>query len=111
MPRCYYRISVFCSGAEVMAKKTVSKKTGRGSEQFQLRMPDGMREQLAEVAEREGRSMNAVIVTALALYFAQEGMSLSDRVKNDLRDMQKAIERLIEEVAELRQSKLERKLK
>jgi hypothetical protein len=56
-----------------MAKKTVSKKTGRGSEQFQLRMPDGMREHLAGVAERERRSMNAVIVTALALYFAREG--------------------------------------
>jgi hypothetical protein len=88
-----------------MAKKTVSKRTGRGSEQFQLRLPDGMREHLAAVAEREGRSMNAVIVTALAIYFAQEGTPLDDRVKNELRDMRKAIKKLTEEVAELRKSR------
>jgi len=57
-----------------MVKKTISKKkvAGRGSEQFQLRLPDGMRKQLAEVAERQGRSMNVVIVTALAEYFENE---------------------------------------
>lgn len=58
-----------------MAKKTISKKTGQGSEQFQLRLPDGMRKQLARVAEREGRSMNVVIVTALAMYFENEDAS------------------------------------
>jgi hypothetical protein len=31
-----------------------------------------MRKQLARVAEREGRSMNVVIVTALAMYFENE---------------------------------------
>ena len=59
----------------VVAKKTISKKTGQGSEQFQLRLPDGMRKQLARVAEREGRSMNVVIVTALAMYFENEDAS------------------------------------
>jgi predicted transcriptional regulator len=58
-----------------MAKKTISKKTGPGSEQFQLRLPDGMRKQLARVAERNGRSMNAEIVTALANYFENEDAS------------------------------------
>jgi hypothetical protein len=62
----------FTDRAAHMAKKTISKKTGPGSEQFQLRLPDGMRKQLAEVAEREGRSMNVVIVTALANYFENE---------------------------------------
>jgi hypothetical protein len=53
-----------------MVKKTIiSKRTDRGSEQFLLRLPGGMRERLAKVAEREGHTMNAVIVTALAMYF------------------------------------------
>ena len=52
-----------------MKKKIISKRVGPGSEQFQLRLPDGMRKQLAEVAEREGRSMNVVIISALATYF------------------------------------------
>ena len=64
-----------------MAKKTVSKKTGRGSEQFQLRLPDGMRKQLEEVAERNGRSMNAEVVTALAMYFANERQSAAVRAQ------------------------------
>jgi predicted DNA-binding protein len=73
-----------------MVKKT-SKKTGPGSEQFQLRLPDGMRKRLAEVAEREGRSMNVVIVTALAMYFEnqdaapKESQSVATALK-DLRD-------------------------
>ena len=93
-----------------MAKKTISKKAGRELvEQFQLRLPDGMREYLAEVAERERRSMNAVIVTALAVYFAQEGTPLDERVKNELGDMQKAIEDLTKEVAELRSKMTDRK--
>jgi hypothetical protein len=87
-----------------MAKKTIRKKAASELEQFQLRFPNGMREYLAEVAERERRSMNAVIVTALAVYFAQEGTPLDERVKNELGDMQKAIEDLTKEVAELRET-------
>ena len=43
--------------------------TNRTSDKFILRLPDGMREHLAEVAERQGRPMNAVALDALALYF------------------------------------------
>jgi predicted transcriptional regulator len=50
-------------------KKTAAAATSRASDKFILRLPDGMREHLAEVAEREGRSMNAVAVAALAMYF------------------------------------------
>ena len=64
-----------------MVKKAISKKTGPGSDQFQLRLPDGMRKQLAEVAEREGRSMNVVIVTALQMYFEQERQSAAVRAQ------------------------------
>jgi hypothetical protein len=79
-----------------------AKRAGRDSDQFIVRLRDGMREYLAEVAEREGRSMNAVVVTALAIYFAQEGTPLHDRVKNELGDVRTAIEKLTEEVAKLR---------
>lgn len=37
----------------------------RGSEQAMIRMPDGMRDELRAVAERNGRSMNAEIVARL----------------------------------------------
>jgi hypothetical protein len=43
---------------------------GRGSDQFMLRLPDGMRDFIAEIAERNGRSMNAEIITALASHIA-----------------------------------------
>lgn len=38
----------------------------RGSDQFVLRFPAGMRDKIREVAERNGRSMNAEIIARLA---------------------------------------------
>jgi hypothetical protein len=70
-----------------MVKKNISKKAGRGSEQFQLRLPDGMRKHLAVVAEREGRSMNAVIVTALAIYFESEDASPGSKGYRFIKDI------------------------
>jgi hypothetical protein len=59
--------------AEVVGEEIASPAaTNRASDKFILRLPEGMRKQLAEVAEREGRSMNAVAVTALAIYFENE---------------------------------------
>jgi hypothetical protein len=46
--------------------------------------------------------MNAEIVAALAVHFANEGLPLDDRVKNELHRMERLIERLTEEVAALR---------
>lgn len=40
-------------------------KPGRGSDQFPLRLPDGMRERIKTAADRNGRSMNAEIVSTL----------------------------------------------
>jgi hypothetical protein len=51
--------------------KNAFKNAGRGSDQFMLRLPDGMRDMIAEMAEWNGRSMNAEIVTALAGYIAR----------------------------------------
>lgn len=44
-------------------------KPGRGSDQFPLRLPDGMRDQIKEAADRNGRSMNAEIVARLEASF------------------------------------------
>jgi hypothetical protein len=53
-------------GAEV----TPLAKVGRGSDQFALRLPDGLRDRIKAAAERAGRSMNAEIVRALEKEFA-----------------------------------------
>ncbi|WJR66943.1 Arc family DNA-binding protein [Neorhizobium sp. CSC1952] len=42
----------------------------RASEQFALRFPAGMREQIREVADKHGRSMNSEIVIALSAHLA-----------------------------------------
>ena len=41
---------------------------GRGSDQFSLRFPDGMRDELKEAAKANGRSMNAEIIARLEAY-------------------------------------------
>lgn len=48
------------------------RKPGRGSDQFPLRLPDGMRDRIREAAEANGRSMNAEIVARLEESFLQE---------------------------------------
>lgn len=43
----------------------MSGKAGRGSEQFMVRLPEGMRDRIRAAAERHGRSMNAEIIYTL----------------------------------------------
>lgn len=45
----------------------------RTADQFQLRLPDGMRERIADEAKKNGRSMNAEIVSRLEGSFFTEG--------------------------------------
>ncbi len=40
-------------------------KAGRGSDQFMVRLPEGMRERIKRAADRNGRSMNAEVVATL----------------------------------------------
>lgn len=47
-------------------------KPGRGSDQFPLRLPPGMRDQIKRVAEESGRSMNSEILDVLREYFPEE---------------------------------------
>jgi hypothetical protein len=42
--------------------------TNRESDKIIVRLPAGMRKHLAEMAARRGKSMNAEVVTALAIY-------------------------------------------
>jgi uncharacterized coiled-coil protein SlyX len=48
-----------------MAKKPVGKVVGKRADQYMLRFPDGMRENLAKLATANGRSMNTEIIAAL----------------------------------------------
>ena len=43
----------------------------RGSDQFPLRLPDGMRDRVKASAERNGRSMNTEIIMALDAAFPE----------------------------------------
>ncbi|WP_439925292.1 Arc family DNA-binding protein [Nitrobacter sp. JJSN] len=55
-----------------MTKKAAkTTKAGRGSEQFVVRLPPGMRDAIAHEADRNGRSMNAEIVGRLAFSFEE----------------------------------------
>jgi hypothetical protein len=46
-----------------------TKTTGRDSDKFMLRFPDGMRDRIAEAAKANGRSMNAEIIARLQYSF------------------------------------------
>jgi predicted DNA-binding protein len=72
--------------------------TSRDSDKFILRLPDGMRERLAEVAESQGRTMNAVVIGALAEYLAN-----AKSLESQLAGIEKAILALTDKVSEQNQ--------
>lgn len=48
--------------------------TGRESDKFMLRLPDGMRDRIKSVADANGRSMNAEIVSTLSEAYPQKAL-------------------------------------
>lgn len=52
----------------------LSSSTGRDSEKFNLRLPDGMRERIAQAAKANNRSMNSEIVARLEASFSEGGI-------------------------------------
>lgn len=73
--------------------------TGRDSDKFMLRFPDGMRDRIKAAADANGRSMNAEIIARLEASFAQRDVrdispeeinailrALTDRVADLTRD-------------------------
>lgn len=48
---------------------------GRNSDQFSLRFPDGMRSLVKEIADQNGRSMNAEIIYQLERAYSEKTKS------------------------------------
>lgn len=48
-------------------------KTGRGADKFMLRFPDGMRDAMHKLSERNGRSINSEIIVALEKHLTASG--------------------------------------
>ena len=78
-------------------KKRVGTATNRESDKIIVRLPEGMRHALAELAARNGRSMNAEVVAALAIYFANE-------TKDQLSGVETAIRELTDQLASQHQT-------
>lgn len=67
-------------------------KAGRGSDQFPLRLPDGLRDRIKHSAEASGRSMNAEIIAALEEAFP-EPMTLGEFIDRWIAPIAKAPKR------------------
>jgi hypothetical protein len=55
-----------------MAKKQLPKRPGRGSDKFDLRLPDGLRAKLHRLAKANSRSANSEIVARLEKSIADD---------------------------------------
>lgn len=66
--------------------------TGRESDKFMLRLPDGMRDRIKAVAAQNNRSMNAEIVATLEAKYPSHSVSLVARAVetkyDEIRDRQ-----------------------
>ncbi|QIB37011.1 Arc family DNA-binding protein [Rhizobium oryzihabitans] len=62
-------------------------KAGRGSEQVMIRLPDGMRDTLKEIAAANGRSMNAEIVERLGASLQWPWISISPELHDEAIDL------------------------
>lgn len=69
------------------------RQTGRNSDQFNLRLPEGMRERIAEEARTSGRSMNAEIIELLT-FAMQENPNSRAELLMSIREKDREIEHL-----------------
>ncbi|WP_312418951.1 Arc family DNA-binding protein [Shinella sp.] len=74
-----------------------TKKAGRGSDQFPLRLPDGMRDAIKAAAEISGRSMNVEIVSRLEASFSNAELEDAER-----RDYERRIRVLLDNEARMK---------
>lgn len=65
------------------------------SDQFNLRMPEGMRERIAKAARVNARSMNSEIVALL-----EAGLSREDRLLETVESIKEAVDALSAQIAE-----------
>lgn len=75
-------------------KKRADTSTNRESDKIIVRLPAGMREHLADMAARRGKSMTAEVVTALAIYIAHDGDVDETTVKSALAELKLEIKHL-----------------
>ncbi len=63
------------------------RKPGRGSDQFPLRFPDGMREEIKRLADEDGVSMNSKIIELLNFAIENSGLDIDALLRgtSDLR--------------------------
>lgn len=69
----------------------MTSKPGRGSDQFQLRLPDGMRDRIKAASDKAGRSMNAEIVAAL-----EQAYPPADPVQEFMREAETAVKAMMQ---------------
>ena len=90
-----------------MAKKPI-RPAGRGSDQFVIRFPDGMRDQIAMLATANGRSMNAEIIDRLEKSMAEISLEtglktfevLVAQMSNKMDSVQENLDRILKEQKE-----------
>lgn len=73
-------------------------KPGRGSDQFPLRLPDGMRERIKAAADASGRSMNAEIIHRLETTFID---GYQDQVRDEVSRLERRLLQLQNEAIEI----------
>lgn len=91
-----HRATISTDCAFVLSQVTMTAPTGRDSDKFMLRLPDGMRDRIRDAAEANSRSMNAEIVARLEA-------SLADREPDIIlmgRSMVAELEHLIERASD-----------
>lgn len=78
-----------------MVTETTS--TGRESDKFMLRLPDGMRDRLKESAKANNRTLNAEIVDRLARSYAASEMGLPGDALDNLGVLSLLVNMLLDE--------------
>ncbi|MDR6101031.1 hypothetical protein QE369_001209 [Agrobacterium larrymoorei] len=64
------------------------KKPGRGADQFPLRFPDGMREEIKRLADEDGQSMNTKIIELLGFSLEESGTDIEGLYQNIIEQRQ-----------------------
>lgn len=77
-------------------------KPGRGSDQFPLRLPDGMRDALKIAADENGRSMNAEIVSRLQQSFDVRSMARAVVLDEAIKSLQQSAKDMAHQTAVLK---------
>jgi hypothetical protein len=72
-------------------KKRTDTSTNRESDKIIVRLPAGMRKQLAGLAARGGKSMNAEVVTALVMHIMRDGEPDESTIKSELAELKEGI--------------------